>query len=93
MSGKQMDNAWIHVSFVFMEKLQILFPEPQLHKLRGIAKKQDRPLSELIRNAVDLWLNLQGNPNEEVTNPPSFHCGKILAKPENFRGLANDPDL
>ncbi len=40
-----------------MEKLQILFLEPQLNKLREIAKREDRPVDELVRNAVRFWIH------------------------------------
>jgi len=77
-----------------MEKLQILFPKPQLLKLRGLAKQQDRPVSELIRNAVELWLLVQDS-HIAVANesPPIFNCGKVLAQSKDFRDLANDRTL
>jgi hypothetical protein len=31
-----------------MDKLQILFPEPQLLRLRRMARDQDRPVSETV---------------------------------------------
>lgn len=61
-----------------MQKLQILFPAPQLERLRRVAKSQDRPVSELVRAAVDLWLSRY--PEEELTvseQPPSFDCGEV----------------
>jgi hypothetical protein len=39
-----------------MEKMQILFPEPQLRRLRQLSRTEDRPVSELIRSAEDFWL-------------------------------------
>jgi len=73
-----------------MEKLQILFPEPQLMKLRALAKKQDRPVSELVRTAVDFWLTRQGEEvNDSVReSPPVYHCGEILTPAEHLRDLA-----
>ncbi|RKX29175.1 MAG: hypothetical protein DRP71_16605 [Verrucomicrobia bacterium] len=40
----------MHVS---MRKIQILFPEPQMKRLRELAKVEDRPVSEIVRRAVD----------------------------------------
>jgi len=68
--------------------MQILFPEPQLHKLRQISKKKDRPVSELIRLAVDYWLSRQGEAFGGEGTPPVYSCGKILVHPEELRELA-----
>ena len=75
-----------------MQKLQILFPEPQLSRLRRIAGGQDRPVSELVRSAVDLWLERHEGWEETAVQeaPPSYQCGSILAKPEDLRMLANE---
>lgn len=75
-----------------MQKLQILFPEPQLNKLRGIAKQQDRPVSELVRSAVDFWLSRHGayTTNNASETAPVYHCGNILVDAKKFRNIAND---
>ncbi len=75
-----------------MERLQILFPKPQLNKLKRIAKQKDRPVSELVRSAVEFWLSRYGA--DIVDNvyeaAPIYHCGKILANADNFRDIANE---
>jgi hypothetical protein len=77
-----------------MKKLQILFPEPQLHSLRKIARSQDRPVSELVRAAVDAWLARHEPYSGEVREePPSYNCGKILVEPEELREAANGDRL
>lgn len=83
-------DACIHVYDVYMEKIQILFPEPQLHSLRNIARSQDRPVSELVRAAVDAWL-ARHEPWEEAVreDPPSYHCGDILVEADGLRDAAN----
>lgn len=79
----------IHAYDGSMEKLQILFPEPQLRRLRAIAGSQDRPVSELVRAAVDLWLSRQGKPNDSAAEePPRYHCGAMNAAPTEFREIA-----
>lgn len=73
-----------------MDKLQILFPEPQLRRLRILARRQDRPVSELVRSAVDLWLARHESDVEAVQEEaPRYHCGKILADGSDLRELAN----
>ncbi|NDC53194.1 MAG: ribbon-helix-helix protein, CopG family [Planctomycetia bacterium] len=39
-----------------MQKLQVLFPDPVVERLRAMARQQDRPVSELVRRAVDRLL-------------------------------------
>ena len=74
-----------------MEKIQILFPEPQLKILRGIAKRDDRPVSELVRSAVSFWISRYGayEENTVLETAPVYHCGKILADADQLRKLAN----
>ena len=36
-----------------MQKLQILFPDPLMDALRKLARIEDRPVSEIVRRAVD----------------------------------------
>ena len=74
-----------------MEKMQILFPEPQLKILRGIAKKNDRPVSELVRAAVSFWIARNGIFEAEIISepPPVYHCGEILVNADKLRSLAN----
>ena len=72
-----------------MEKVQILFPRPQLDRLRRIADARDRPVSELVRAAVDAWLERQGDPGPEVGEaPPVYHCGKIRVPAHRLRDAA-----
>jgi hypothetical protein len=42
-----------------MQKMQILFPNPLIAKLREVAEQEDRPVSELIRRAVEGWKGLE----------------------------------
>ena len=75
-----------------MEKIQILFPEPQLNMLRGIAKRDDRPVSELVRSAVNFWLSRYGTDIEDnvMEAAPVYNCGEILTSADKFRELANN---
>lgn len=36
-----------------MQKIQILFPDPLMESLRKLARIEDKPVSEIVRRAVD----------------------------------------
>jgi len=86
----QLDVPVIHAYTVYMERMQILFPEPQLSRLRKMAQRQDRPVSELVRSAVDLWLSRYG-PQESgaAEKAPVYSCGGVKVDAENLRDMAN----
>jgi hypothetical protein len=72
-----------------MEKLQILFPEPQLARLRQAAKVMDRPVSELVRAAVDTWLAANAPAPRQVREaPPVYGLGDIRADAGTLRERA-----
>jgi hypothetical protein len=73
-----------------MRKVQILFPEPQLKRLREAARREDRPLSEVVRRATEAYLERlpAGGPVSGAPAVPVFDGGDTLAKPEDFRELA-----
>jgi hypothetical protein len=83
-------TPFIHAYNGYMEKLQILFSNPQIKRLRRVAQRQDRPVSELVRAAVDLWLYRCDTESDQVTEtPPTFSCGAVLANPETLRDRAH----
>ncbi len=43
----------IHAKHGSMQKIQILFPDPQMDALRRLSRIEDRPVSELVRRAVE----------------------------------------
>jgi Ribbon-helix-helix protein, copG family len=73
-----------------MRKVQILFPEPQLRKLREVARREDRPLSEVIRRAADAYLEMLpvGRERPRELRIPVFDGGSVLVGPEKLRELA-----
>jgi len=76
-----------------MEKLQILFPEPQLRRLRLAAQRQDRPVSELVRNAVELWLDRSDpRPDGAGDVPPTFAMGPVSILASDMREAAYRDD-
>ncbi len=72
-----------------MRKLQILFPEPQLNRLREIASKQDRPVSEIVRESVQIFLSRYPESGTTgVKKPPAFHLGSVKVSATKLRNLA-----
>jgi hypothetical protein len=62
-----------------MQKIQILFPDPVMERLRAVARQQDRPVSELVRRAVDRLLEqLPAVPPKQPARFPTFHGGGVL---------------
>lgn len=78
-----------------MQKMQVFFPEPQLKKLRQLSKQKDRPVSELIRLAVDYWLEKQGEQQDLSVKetPPEFSCGNVRIPSDGFREMAYDTSV
>jgi metal-responsive CopG/Arc/MetJ family transcriptional regulator len=74
-----------------MQKLQILVPEPVLRRLREMAKKEDRPVSEIIRRAVDAWIEKTEPPadRQQGTRIPTFHGGRIMVRAGDMRNIAH----
>ena len=64
-----------------MQKIQILFPDPVMERLRFVARQQDRPVSELVRRAVDRLL--EQTPAHVPKQParfPTFRGGGVLVE-------------
>ena len=75
-----------------MQKIQILFPDPVMERLRAVARAQDRPVSELVRRAVDRML--EQCPFPAPAKParfPTFHGGSVLVAPDRIREMLHDP--
>ena len=74
-----------------MQKIQILFPEPQMRRLRKLAKIEDRPVSEIVRRAVDRDLEQRSASHRlGAGRPPTFPTfdgGKILADAAGMKDL------
>jgi hypothetical protein len=86
----EMDRTSIHVYDASMRKIQVLFPEPQLHQLREVARREDRPVSEIIRRATDEYLARlpPARAAGRSGTVPVFNGGRTLIGPEHFRDLA-----
>lgn len=60
-----------------MQKIQILFPDPMMRRLREVAAIEDRPISEIVRRAVEKVLQQSPVPPASNKNFPTFHGGGV----------------
>lgn len=70
-----------------MEKLQVLFPAGSMRKLREIAKREDRPMSEIVRSATEDWLNSQPVGPAWSGPVPTFDLGIETTDPALLKEL------
>jgi Ribbon-helix-helix protein, copG family len=79
-----------------MQKLQILFPDPVMAVLRRTAEAEDRPVSEIVRRAVERHLaQLPATANGGLAVPPTFptfSAGKILADAARMKEILYEDD-
>jgi hypothetical protein len=74
-----------------MQKIQILFPDPVMERLRAVARQQDRPVSELVRRAVDRLLEqVPVLAPKQPARFPTFHGGGVLVGAERLRDVLHD---
>jgi hypothetical protein len=76
-----------------MQKIQILFPDPVMARLRRLAKIQDRPVSEIVRRAVEETLAKSPEPNGTKRQIPSFRGGKMLCSAAELRDTLYGEDV
>jgi hypothetical protein len=76
-----------------MQKIQILFPDPVMTRLRELARLQDRPVSEIVRRAVDEALAKSSEASERPKRIPSFRGGKMLCSAADLREALYRNDL
>jgi len=60
-----------------MQKIQILFPDPVMRKLKEFAATEDRPISEIVRRAVERVLQQSPLPSGPGKKFPTFHGGGV----------------
>ncbi len=71
-----------------MKKLQVLFPEGTMRRLREVAELEDRPMSELVRRATEDWLDSRP-PGPAWEGPvPVYRLGIRVSDPEALRELS-----
>lgn len=78
-------DVYIHVIHGYMQKLQILFPDPQMRRMREVARRMDLPVSEIVRRATEGWLEkIPSNP-KSVREVPVIQAGRCLMKADKMR--------
>ncbi len=78
-----------------MKKIQVLFPEPVMNRLRRQARAEDRPLSELIRRATEQWLDRLPDPLDQPegqARPRTYPLGLKVTDPRHLKELLYDRD-
>jgi hypothetical protein len=75
-----------------MQKMQILFPNPLMGRLRAVAAEEDRPVSEIIRRAVEKFLEMKPEKPRQHRELPTFRGGKILVSSENLKDVIYDDE-
>jgi hypothetical protein len=60
-----------------MQKIQILFPDPVMRKLKAFAAIEDRPISEIVRRAVERVLQQSPHLSAPGKKFPTFHGGGV----------------
>jgi len=93
MPNRFIDEVFIHVIYGYMQKIQILFPDPVMTRLRRLARLQDRPVSEIVRRAVEESLARSPEPRKSERRIPSFRGGKIICSVEELRETLYKEDL
>lgn len=80
-----------------MEKIQILFPKPQMARLRKLARIEDRPVSEIVRRAVDRDLDQRAATIGLVTSEtpvfPTFDGGSVQIDADRMKDVIYGDDL
>ncbi len=76
-----------------MQKIQILFPDPVMKRLRDVARQQDRPVSELVRRAVDRFLEqVPAVQPQQPARFPTFHGGGVLVEAGRLKDVLHGLD-
>jgi len=81
-----------HAMHSSMQKIQILFPNPLMGRVRAIASEEDRPVSEVIRRAVERFLDMKSEKPIRHRELPTFRGGKILVSSEHLKEAIYDDE-
>lgn len=86
----QVDKQTIHAKHGSMQKIQILFPDPLMARVRALAVFEDRPVSEIVRRAVERLVEQSPRDPANPSAPkvfPTFHGGTIKAGADDMKSL------
>ena len=68
-----------------MQKIQILFPDPLMKRIRVHAERADLPVSEIVRRATEHWLDRLPDAAPRRLKVPAVNAGRCLVSAENLR--------
>ena len=68
-----------------MQKLQILFPDPLMRKMRRVAGQVDLPVSEVVRRATEHWLERFPEETRAAKSVPLVDAGNCLVNAAEMR--------
>lgn len=68
-----------------MQKIQILFPDPMMERMREVAKREDVPVSEIVRKAMAMWLDRFPSQEAKVKRVPVIDAGRCLLDSEAMK--------
>jgi len=75
-----------------MQKLQILFPDPLMRKMRRVAGQVDLPVSEVVRRATEQWLERFPDEPLGAKGVPVIDAGKcLLSAPQMREAIYAEP--
>jgi len=75
-----------------MQKIQILFPNPLMGRVKAVAAEEDRPVSEVIRRAVERFLEMRPDKPRQHLALPTFQGGKILVPADRLKDAIYDDE-
>lgn len=61
-------------------------------RIREVAIEEDRPVSEIIRRAVEKFLEMKPEKMRPARQLPTFRGGKILVSAENLKDVLYDDE-
>ena len=77
-----------------MQKMQILFPDPLMARLRQNAQRIDTTVSDLVRRATEEWLSKMTYVEDWGTRPSVdallFHGGRVIADDREMKSAIYD---
>jgi hypothetical protein len=68
-----------------VQKIQILFPDPLMERMRKVAERIDLPISEIVRRATERWLDRIPETPRRNLKVPTVDAGSCLIAAEEMR--------
>lgn len=68
-----------------MQKIQILFPDPMMGRLREVAEQEDIPISDIIRKAAAMWLDRFPQKKQQRKSVPIIDAGSCLLSADDMK--------